>query len=1049
MDLEELKGGIRLAGVAASGPVEVVAADRNDSVVTLVYRDVDGRLQQRLVTAADAEHFELASEQRWTFDADGNQFRLASEARRIQLAHLFDPFTAVEASGIEPLPHQIEAVYERLLPMQPLRFLLADDPGAGKTIMAGLYIRELLLRGDLARCLIVAPGSLVEQWQEELWDKFNLSFELMSRHMVEAARTGNPFIEKDFLIARVDQLSRSEDLLAKLEVADWDLVIVDEAHKMSAHLWGNEVDKTKRYQLGEQLRDHTRNFLLLTATPHNGKNEDFLLFMALLDPERFAGRLRNDAEVPDVSDVMRRYVKENLLTFEGRRLFPERHAVTAKYDLSPPEQDLYDRVTDYVRTGMNRAQALQEGGDKRRGLIVGFALAGLQRRLASSPEAIYQSLRRRRERLETQCTELQRLADGAQTIRAVDLPKGVKLSDLEDFDFDDFDDEELEDLEDVVIDAATAAATAAELEFEVGELRLLEEAAAAVRASREDRKWNELRDILQSEEFLAGENPRKIIVFTEHKDTLHYLVERIGSLLGRPETVVAIHGDVKREDRRRIQDAFRLDPTVQVLVATDAAGEGVNLQRANLMVNYDLPWNPNRIEQRFGRIHRIGQKQTCYLWNLVAHTTREGQVFERLFEKIEQQRKVYGDQVYDVLGGSEINRSLQELLIVAIREADDPKAARYLEEIVDGEIGRQLEGLLEERALANEILSNEGIGAIRDRMELALARKLQPGFVEAFTAAALGEFGGRIARREPGRFEITRVPATVRAREREARIGGAVLDRYERVTFDKNHVAADGDKLRAELIAPGHPLLAALIDTVLEQYGATLAAGTTLIDRADTGATPRALVYLEHAITNARSGRDNTVSRRFQFVEVSPDGTISDPGAEPYLNYDAPTDADRGAAARRCRPRAGSTTRSRVSPAAGRSPTWPAPTSTRSQQLPVPASPGSAPQSNNDSTTRSCTGTRAPPNSSSKNSKARSPDSTPAERGNGRMTSTPANNAASENSTPKPTSPTSPRRSSPPRSSSRRAFSTASPVSPPIRRSRSTPKRPTGAPSPR
>lgn len=892
MNLDELKGGVRLSGVAASGPVDVVAAERNDDVVTLVYRDADGRLDQRLVTSNDAERFEITSDRRWTFDADGNQFRMASEARRIQLAHLFDPFTAVEASGIEPLPHQIEAVYQRLLPMQPLRFLLADDPGAGKTIMAGLYIRELLLRGDIARCMIVAPGSLVEQWQEELWDKFSLRFELMSRQMVEDTRTGNPFIEKDFLIARVDQLARSEELMAKLEVTDWDLIVVDEAHKMSAHLYGNEVKATARYHLGETLRDHTRNLLLMTATPHNGKNEDFLLFMALLDPERFAGRLRHEADVPDVSDVMRRYVKENLLTFEGKRLFPERHAVTAKYDLSPAEQDLYDAVTDYVRNGMNRAQAMQEGGDKRRGLIVGFALAGLQRRLASSPEAIYQSLRRRRERLETQLAELERLADGGEPIRVIDLPKGIKLSDIEEFDFDDFDDEELEGLEDEVIDAATAAATAAELQVEVGELRLLENTAADVRASREDRKWNELRDILQSAEFTGGKNPRKIIVFTEHKDTLTYLTERISSLLGRSEAIAAIHGGIKREDRRRIQESFRNDPTVQVLVATDAAGEGVNLQRANLMVNYDLPWNPNRIEQRFGRIHRIGQKQPCFLWNLVAHTTREGMVFERLFEKIEQQRGVYGDQVYDVLGNSEINRSLQELLIGAIRESEEPEATAYLEEVVDGDIGPQLEELLEERALASEILSGEGIGAIRDRMELALARKLQPGFVEAFTTASLNEFGGRIARRETGRYEITRVPATVRAREREARVGGAVLDRYERVTFDKDHVAAEGEKPRAELIAPGHPLLAALIDTVLEQFGSTLTAGTTLIDRADPGETPRALVYLEHAITNAQVGRDNTVSRRFQFVEVTADGIVSDPGAEPYLNYAALTDTD-------------------------------------------------------------------------------------------------------------------------------------------------------------
>ncbi len=889
MELSEIKQGARLVGLRSDGAVEVLSVESSGGdVANVVFRSASGELGQRLVSVDDAAELAVASEQRWSFDADGEHFRLASEARRIELAHLFDPFTAVEAAGIDPLPHQIEAVYERLLPMQPLRFLLADDPGAGKTIMAGLYIRELVLRGDLARCLIVAPGSLVEQWQEELWDKFNLSFDILSRDMVEASRTGNPFLERNLLIARVDQIARNDDLLAKLSIAEWDLVVVDEAHKMSAHLYGNEVDKTKRFQLGERLRDQTRNFLLMTATPHNGKNEDFLLFMSLLDPERFAGRLRKNAKMPDVSDVMRRYVKENLLTFDGKRLFTERKATTVNYDLSPGEQHLYDEVTNYVRTGMNRAQALEEGGDRRRGLVVGFALAGLQRRLASSPAAIHESLRRRRQKLETQVSELEGLANGDEPIPVADLPKGLKLSDLEDFDFDDYDDEELENLENAVIDGATAAATVVELDKELVELRELERIAADVRASREDRKWNELATILQSDTFTSGENPRKLIIFTEHKDTLTYLTERIESLLGRPEAVVTIHGGVRREDRRRVQDGFRNDPTVQVLVATDAAGEGVNLQRANLMVNYDIPWNPNRIEQRFGRIHRIGQKQTCFLWNLVAHGTREGKVFERLFQKIEQQRQVYGDQVYDVLGDAQINRSLQDLLINAIRYGEDPKVVARMEEVVDAEIGTQLEEVLAERALATEVLEDGGLGAIRDQMELARARKLQPGFVAAFFDAALGHVGGRAARREAGRFEVTRVPAAVRSREREAKAQGPVHDRYERITFDKDLVVGADDKPRAELVAPGHPLLAALIDTILEAHGDTLNVGATLVDEADDGVTPRVLIYLDHAITDGRfdaAGRRQAVSRRFHFVEVDQSGDVHDPGADPYLNY--------------------------------------------------------------------------------------------------------------------------------------------------------------------
>jgi hypothetical protein len=280
----------RVRGLVAAADVTIIAVEpHGDGIVNVVYRGDDGQISDRLLTAEQAAGVSIASGRRWTFDADGASFKLASEARRIELAHLFDPFAAVGSSTIQPLPHQIDAVYGRLLPLQPLRFLLADDPGAGKTIMSGLYIRELMLRGDLERCLVIAPGSLVEQWQEELFDKFDLRFDIMSRDMVEAARTGNPFQERNLLIARLDQLSRSEELQAKLAVTDWDLVICDEAHKMSARLYGDEINRTLRFQLGELVRDRARNLLLLTATPHNGSNDDFLLFLSLLDPDRFAG----------------------------------------------------------------------------------------------------------------------------------------------------------------------------------------------------------------------------------------------------------------------------------------------------------------------------------------------------------------------------------------------------------------------------------------------------------------------------------------------------------------------------------------------------------------------------------------------------------------------------------------------------------------------------------------------------------------------------------------------------------------------------------------
>jgi len=669
--------------------------------------------------------------------------------------------------------------------------------------MAGLLIRELMLRGDVARCLIVAPGSLVEQWQDELREKFGLRFDLMSRSAVEESHTGNPFLERNLLIARIDQISRADDLVAKLGVSEWDLVIVDEAHKMSAHQYQGEMRKTRRFALGEVLRDRTRHLLLLTATPHNGKPDDFLAFMTLIVPARFAGKQRQ-GDAPDVSDVMRRLVKENLRTFEGKRLFTKRHAHSLNFELSPEENQLYKAVSTYVREGMNRAESMRERGDKRRGILVGFALAGLQRRLASSPAAIYHSLRRRRERLSGQADELRRLAASGEPVPVIALPKGVRLSDLEDFDFDEFDDEELERLEDAVIDAATAAATADELDVEVAELDELLVLAEAVRSSGLDTKWLELRALLRSQDLREkGEGARKLIVFSEHKDTLVYVADRIADELGRPEAVVTIHGGVKRHDRREIQDRFRVDPTVEVLVATDAAGEGVNLQVANLMVNYDLPWNPNRIEQRFGRIHRIGQDRPCHLWNLVAHQTREGEVFKRLFEKIEEQRLIYGDQVYDVLGDEHINTSLQELLLRAIRQDTDPAHVAYMNEVIESDIGTQLAEVLDERALVGGLADPASNEKIRDLMERARARRLQPWFVEAFFTAALQQYGGRITGRESGRFEVTRVPAAVRAHA-DPQLG-PVHDRYERVTFDKASIAVDGSP-RAELVSPGTAL---------------------------------------------------------------------------------------------------------------------------------------------------------------------------------------------------------------------------------------------------
>ena len=443
----------------------------------LTYKDPAGKVANELLYRHDEPRIEVAAEGRpWSFDGDGHLFRLVSEAHRIRLAHLFDPVLAVHTSVVEPLPHQITAVYEAMLPRQPLRFLLADDPGAGKTIMAGLLIKELIARGDLQRCLVVCPGSLAEQWQDELYRRFHLPFEILTNDKLEAARTGNWFLENNLVIARLDKLSRNEDVQAKLTAPDcrWDLVVCDEAHKMSATYFGGEVKYTKRYRLGQLLSTLTRHFLLMTATPHNGKEEDFQLFMALLDGDRFEGKFRDGVHAADVSDLMRRMVKENLLKFDATPLFPERIASTVPYKLSQGEAQLYKAVTDYVREEFNRAEALQN--DKRAG-TVGFALTILQRRLASSPEAIYQSLRRRKERLESRLRELELLQRGGAipTALAVDAP-ALDEDDVEDL--EEAPDNEVEAAEEQILDQATAARTITELKAEIATLKAARRACA-------------------------------------------------------------------------------------------------------------------------------------------------------------------------------------------------------------------------------------------------------------------------------------------------------------------------------------------------------------------------------------------------------------------------------------------------------------------------------------------------------------------------------------------------------------------------------------------
>lgn len=881
--LEEIKNGASITGIVATQPVQILSTDWiGDQAINVVYRDQAGIIAET-VLYRDDEH-RLGVEQggrAWSFDSDGALVRLVTEANRIKLAHYFDPYLAIHTSLVDPLPHQITAVYGEMLQRQPLRFLLADDPGAGKTIMAGLLIKELIARSDLERCLVVAPGSLVEQWQDELGEKFGLEFDILTRDMIETSRSGNVFNDKNLLIARLDVLARNEDIQQKLGASgEWDLIICDEAHRMSASYFGGEVKYTKRYQLGQKLGQICRHFLLMSATPHNGKEEDFQLFMALLDGDRFEGRFRDGIHYADTEDMMRRLTKEELLRFDGRPLFPERRAYTVKYELSPEEAALYSAVTEYVRTEMNRVQRFAEQDGKKRN-NVGFALQILQRRLASSPAAIYQSLKRRRERLEAELAEARIARKGADANFAeVNLPDDV-LRNIEEYG-----QEEVDEIEEMISAAATTAETVEQLEIEVQTLKGLEIMALDVLRSGKDTKWTQLDRILDDQLMIDNEgNRRKLIIFTEPKDTLHYLQDKVSARIGKPDAVAVIHGGVTREERRKIVERFMQDRDLLVLIANDAAGEGVNLQRGHLMVNYDLPWNPNKIEQRFGRIHRIGQMEVCHLWNLVAADTREGEVYARLLEKLESAREALGGRVYDVLGELFEGTALRDLLFEAIRYGEQEEVKAKLFRVVDGAVDQQnLLNLLERRALTNDTMPAGRVHELRLEMERAEAQRLQPHHIQSFFVEAFKHLGGQIKRREEGRWEITHVPLAIRERDRQIGTGVPIQKKYERICFEKEKI---NQQPVAAFICPGHPLLEAVISLIREQYDHLMKRGAILVDDTDPGEDISVLFLLEHSVQDGRptaTSKPHIISERLQFAAIDQNGKATNAGIAPHLN---------------------------------------------------------------------------------------------------------------------------------------------------------------------
>lgn len=557
---------------------------------------------------------------------------------RIRNAFQFDPLYGVSVSQVDALPHQIEAVYHYMLKSPNIRFLLADDPGAGKTIMAGLLLKELKYRGLVNRVLIIVPGHLKDQWLREMKERFQESFLIVDRGVVNASWGQNIWIERHQIITSLD-FAKQEDVMFALKDSSWDLVIVDEAHKMSAYRYGEKINKTARYQFGELISQITKYLIFLTATPHRGDPENFRLFLDLLQPGFFANTEMLAASIQSKDNpLFLRRLKEDLKGFDSTPLFPPRQVETVKYRLSDAEKMLYNAVTEYVEQNFNKA--LQK--EKRN---VAFALTILQRRLASSVRAVRKSLERRRSRLED-------LYKKGQLLQEVGYTEEY-LEDLEE--------NQRWQKEEELLEKLTSAETLEELKLEIDKLAELVLLAREVEKQEIETKLNRLREVI--EHARLRETGAKILIFTESRDTLEYLAEKIGKKWGY--TVATIHGGMGMDARIKAEHEFK--NRAQVMVATEAAGEGINLQFCWLMVNYDIPWNPNRLEQRMGRIHRYGQQHEVHIYNLVAVDTREGKILEKLFEKLNRMKEHLGsDRVFDVIGDILPGTSLKDLILEAI-----------------------------------------------------------------------------------------------------------------------------------------------------------------------------------------------------------------------------------------------------------------------------------------------------------------------------------------------------------------------------------------------
>ena len=856
VQMEHLKAGIVLRGSIFPEPVQVIVAVPMGGAVKLTGKGLrTNQVYEPILNAEQLAQLQ-ASPEREPFDGDPQKFRLGIEALRLGLAYEYDPYFSLTIARVDPLPHQLEAVYDYFLKQPRIRFLLADDPGAGKTIMAGLLLKELKIRGLAKRTLIVAPANLTFQWQREMKDKFREDFEVVKGDVLRANYGMNPWQEKNQVVTSVSWVSRIEDAKESLLRSHWDLIIVDEAHKMSAY---SSDKKTLAYQLGESLSEMTDHYLLMTATPHKGDPQNFCMFLELLDRDIYG-------DVKSLEEAMRRNeapfylrrTKEALVTFPDpetgtKKLFTNRKVETIDFQIDSDELDFYDALTRYVDDQSIKASA----DDSARGRALGFTMAMLQRRFASSVYAVRRSL--------------ERMQDKRQ--RILDDPEGYRQEQIHKRLPDDFD-ELPEDEQDRIVsdlEAVVASVNPHDLREEILQLNRMIDQAKQLEHREVESKLVRLKEAIKNEG-LFQDPKMKLLIFTEHKDTLDYLV---GKLREWKLSVTQIHGSMKIGDRdtpnTRIYSEREFREDCQVLVATEAAGEGINLQFCWFMINYDIPWNPVRLEQRMGRIHRYGQEKDCLIFNFVSTNTREGRVFWKLFERIraierdldpEQTGKVF-NVLGDIFPANQIERMLRDMYAHNLTE--DVIKNRIVEQVDTDRLRRITDSALE--GLAKRELN---LWSIVGKAAEAKERRLVPEVVEDFfiQAAPISGVTPKEVAKGQKVYRIGRVPRTLwsigeRLEPRFGRLG----KEYKKIAFAKQRIEEDPT---LEWVTPGHPLFECVRDHVLSQVQDDLHRGAVFFDLHRE--SPARLDVFWAAI---QDGRGNVLHRRLFVVQTEVDGTMT------------------------------------------------------------------------------------------------------------------------------------------------------------------------------